>query len=202
MKRLFMVGLLLVVCMGTVGGVYANEGQPISAVTENGQQVVLYPDGTWRYVFSRDETDWTNVVWFTGFTAEHFDEDWSRSKPTYEAHVSLSFRFFNLSDKEIAGLMYDVVFKDAFGDEIETLTIKDNMIIPPNEFSPKKSWYFTPSLLAPLTKGSYEKLRPIVQAGTLRVVLTVTKIAFMDGTVVEFSKANWMAPSEKIVSPN
>lgn len=198
----FVLILFLSLLFATLGISQSGNAQNkvILATTENGRKVKLLPDGTWKYVALPEEEDWSKIVWFKDFKSAHLDADYSRSSKPYGAHVRLYFQFENLSSKKIAGLIYQVKCKDAFGDTIYSTNLKDNLVLAPDQSNPMDAfWYYEDNEFVP--GEPYDKLKGAVQAGTLKVSVAVTKIAFYDGTVLEFPKDIWMSPSPESAMP-
>ncbi|MFQ5796515.1 MAG: hypothetical protein ACE5JP_15900, partial [Candidatus Bipolaricaulia bacterium] len=183
MRKAFMmmVVVLVVTLCGQVFSSYAVSGnQVILATTEDGRKVELMPDGTWRYLPRPEEQDWSKIVELKSFKATYLGRNFFRGEGPQLAHVRLYLQFKNISDKTITGLAYEMRFRDAFGDIVYSDSVKDNIVIQPGRANPmsEEYWYYDEEEIG------YDKLRDSVQAGTVKVSVNITKIAFADGIVL------------------
>lgn len=156
----------------------------ILAITENGEKVILHKDGTWEYLSPATDTNWWNYI-------EYVSCYYDVGEVKYSDAVKFEFVFQNITDKEITGIEFEVKFFDAFGDEVFSTEVKDNLRIKPKElFEPSSYWYFDE-----YTDG-YEKLFDPATNKTLHTLLNVLRIAFEDGTVIKFEEKLWKEPKE------
>lgn len=109
------------------------------------------------------------------------EKDYKRSSKPYSAHVRAYFQFKNISNKKIAAVKFDFCFKDAFGDELYSGSVKYNLNLKAGETNPMDHyWYWEDSYSSP-----YDKLWSPVESGNVTTEVLVTKIVFSDGSILE-----------------
>ena len=182
-------GVLLVAVMTLPAPTLAAR-EYILATTKDGRQVALYPDGTWEYIQIPAEEAWTSYLQFTDFRAQHFQEDYRRDiLPS--AHLRFFFGFKNLTDKTVLGIIFRARYWDVFGEiRYSSGLMRIEEVIPPGKSNnPSIFWYYEDY------QDAYNKLRWLVESGTLKVTVNVYKVAFSDGTVIEFPGELWIPPA-------
>jgi len=191
-KKLLLSGLLVlfgVIVIAT--GVLADN--VILGTTADGEQVALHSNGTWEYLPVPADQDWSQVVQFASFTSEYFEEDYSRDEEPYREHVKLFFSFRNLGSKPIAGIALKARYRDAFGDVIyEMDEFKWSIPMTPRGLSNPGRYLLAENNV----HNAFEPLRGPVMGGSLHVMITLTKIALKDGTVLSFYNDIWRGPSQ------
>ena len=180
------IAVLVIVSMTAVGA------NVILATTDDGERVVLRSDGTWEYLPTPEEQDWTRIVQFISFTPKYFPKDYER-EDIYREHIKLFFSFKNVSSKAIAAIAFKAHYYDAFGDLIYKLgETKWSIPIGPDGLSDPERFLYA-------EKGVHKAFAPLlnpVLGGSLRITITITKIAFQDGTVLAFNKDVWRGPEQ------
>ena len=178
MRKIFVTLLILM----SIGVILADQ----YAYTEDGRKVLLKDDNTWEYFQIPQEQDWKKYVDYTNCYYDFGTKAFSSIQL-----VKLEFVFLNKSATEIVGLEYDVKFLDAFGDLVYITHFKDYVRIKPNEeYEPDTYWYFDEF------KDAYKKIAGSARNKTLHTLLSVTRIAFDDGTVLNFEEKLWFKPSK------
>ena len=127
----------------------------------------------------------SNLVEFVNSRVESLPADFSRDSKPYGAHVRAYFQFRNNSKKTLTGLVYETTFLDSFGDVLYKTTMKDQLKIPPGKTNRMSSfWYWEDNKF--IDGQPYDKLQSAAGAGTIKVKVKIKKVAFEDGTVVNF----------------
>ena len=191
-KKYLLAGMLVLFSVVVIAnGVLADN--VILGTTADGEQVALHSDGRWEYLPVPADQDWSQVVQFASFTSEYFEEDYSRDEEPYREHVKLFFRFRNLGSKPIAGIALKARYRDAFGDIIyEMNEFKWSIPMTARGLSNPGRYL----LAEKNVHAAFEPLRGPVMGGSLHVTITLTKIAFKDGTVLSFYNDIWRGPSQ------
>lgn len=112
---------------------------------------------------------------------ERYKKDYKRDSKPYGAHVKAYFQFKNISKKKIAAIKFDFCFKDVFGDELYSGSVKYDLNLKAGETNPMDHyWYWEDSYSSP-----YDKLWSPVESGNVTTEVLVTKIVFSDGSILE-----------------
>jgi antitoxin component YwqK of YwqJK toxin-antitoxin module len=112
---------------------------------------------------------------------EKYDKNYDRSSKPYSAHVRAYFQFKNLTNKKIVAIKFDFCFKDVFGDILYDSSAKYDLNLQPGKKNPMDMyWYWEDSYLSP-----YKKLWSPVESGNVKTEVTITKIVFSDGSIIE-----------------
>jgi len=120
-------------------------------------------------------------VTFVKAKLERFEKDYDRNSKPYSAHVRAYFQFKNISNKKIAAIKFDFVFKDVFGDILYNSSLKyDLNLSSGSKNSMNHYWYWEDSYDSP-----YKKLWSPVESGNIKTEVTVTKIVFSNGSIIE-----------------
>ena len=120
-------------------------------------------------------------ITFVKAKLERFEKDYDRNSKPYSAHVRAYFQFKNISNKTITAIKFDFAFKDVFGDILYDNSAKYDLNLPSGEKNPMNLyWYWEDSYSSP-----YKKLWSPVESGNVKTEVSITKIVFSDGSIIE-----------------
>jgi len=166
----------------------------IVAFTEDGHEVALYTDRTWEYLSHREEQDWTSYIHLEKVNVQYIDGI------IPETRFELVFK--NVGDKTIIGIQFSPKFLDPFGDPIGAIfTLFEVLdVVPPGEHGTGVVGLFRSTSDLPQKEKDFVWL---IEAGIVKMAVSVEKVAFADGTVISFAKTRLVFPDlEGLRSPS
>ena len=141
-----------------------------------------YVNGKYEYKkYKKVNLKIDKYIKFVKAKLEKFDKNYDRKSKPYSAHVRAYFQFKNISNKKIIAIKFDFTFKDVFGDILYDSSAKYDLNLSSGEKnSMNLYWYWEDSYSSP-----YKKLWSPVESGNVKTEVTVTKIVFSDGSIIE-----------------
>jgi hypothetical protein len=128
-----------------------------------------------------DASPYVNVVSVTGRTlSKNYDAQ------RYEDSVDIGLKFRNLTDKTITGLRGRVAVLDGFGKAAYSFGFRDDDKIRPKSEEGSGAYNFDHNQFE--DDDPYSKMYPLISADTAKYKVTITNIAFSDGTILPSSK--------------
>ncbi|MBC8526689.1 MAG: toxin-antitoxin system YwqK family antitoxin [Candidatus Cloacimonetes bacterium] len=162
---------------------------------KNGWQLTYYTNGKLKYdlfyvngEINYSKRDYKKInprikkcIKFVKAKLEKYDKDYDRKSKPYSAHVRAYFQFKNISNKKITAIKFDFTFKDVFEDILYDNSAKYDLNLSSGEKNSMNIyWYWEDSYSSP-----YSKLWSPVESGNVKTEVTVTKIVFSDGSIIE-----------------
>lgn len=167
------------VCIGLCVAM-ANLANAETIQTTDGRTIELNDDGTYTIIGVSQPSFSDYVELGEPFVTMHsgeYNQDWVRFMPTFR----------NLSDKAVLGMKFTTVFKNAFGDPIFEFSGESNERVEPGQTSTASVFYqFKDNQF--VGGEAYDKLMPIVTAGTAIYDTHIDVIVLEGGEIVNFAE--------------
>lgn len=179
--------LIILCCLMTFG----TSALALTAFTDKGRWVTLNSDGTWNYLEVESAENWQKLLQFMDFFVEH---DWiTRTGGPFGDTVLCYPQFKNMTDKTITGLILNLRYLDGTNELLhEEEDLRYNVLIRPGETNSVESYLYYDKTHS---RNIYLKLKDGAMAGTLKVTLCIKRIAFNDGSNLDFLHETWRACS-------
>lgn len=138
---------------------------------------------------SRQEADklkaeYRRPVELVRYKIQRLSKDIHRDKKPYGAHVRAYFQFKNNSGKTLTGLIYQVEYRDSFGDLLHEETYRDQLRIEPGKTNPQENfWYYEDNEF--MDDEPYDRMQSAADSGTMKAKVTIKKVVFEDGSMVD-----------------
>lgn len=148
--------------------------------TTDGRNIELRSDGTFEVL----STEVDPVVGYVEVLEPYFRHHEGQYGQNRVRFMPI---FKNASDVTITGAKFSAVFQNAFGDEVFKFNGDSAEKIRPGKASTNDLFYYFEDNQF-IAGEPYDKLLPLVTAGTAKIVVAIDALVFEDGSVKKFGK--------------
>lgn len=179
--------------------VTARDDEGKSALDRVNQNMDLWGTTIHRKLYRRhlqpdnQSASWQYFLAYEGFETDLHDADFMRERGPTAEHIRVYFTVRNLSEREILGIEFATRYMNVFGDTLHEGKIVLEGSIEPFATNPQTTyWYLENNPY--ISDQPYNRISSSASAGTLRISIAVTRIAFEDGEVKSFGDDQWVEP--------
>lgn len=138
---------------------------------------------------------WEQYVLYEGFETETYEADYMREAGPTAEHVRIFTSIRNVSERTIVGIEFNTRYLNVFGDVLNSGRIMIEDSFRPSQRNPQ--WTYAYYENNPyIADQAYNRIVSSLSAGTLRIPIAVTRIAFEDGDIVSFPDDEWVEPRD------